>query len=80
MEWPPRGALAFEMSRLSWQQRHDQLEFKLFGVFHVTHAVLPVLREQDNGHIIQVSSIGGVAAFPGLGGYHALQVGSRGND
>lgn len=40
-------------------------------MFHVTQAVLPILREQGAGHIIQISTIGGVSAFPNLGGYHA---------
>jgi NAD(P)-dependent dehydrogenase (short-subunit alcohol dehydrogenase family) len=48
-----------------------QLETNLFGALWVTQGVLPVLREQGNGHIVQISSIGGVAAFPNLGGYHA---------
>jgi NAD(P)-dependent dehydrogenase (short-subunit alcohol dehydrogenase family) len=29
------------------------------------------LRAQRSGHIIQVSSIGGISAFPGIGAYHA---------
>lgn len=29
------------------------------------------MREQKSGHIIQISTIGGVVAFPNLGGYHA---------
>jgi NAD(P)-dependent dehydrogenase (short-subunit alcohol dehydrogenase family) len=29
------------------------------------------MREQHSGHILQVSSIGGVTAFPGIGMYHA---------
>ena len=33
------------------------------------------MREQRSGHIIQVSSIGGVNAFPGLGLYHASKWG-----
>ena len=33
--------------------------------------MLPILREQRSGHIIQVSSIAGVNAFPTLGLYHA---------
>jgi NAD(P)-dependent dehydrogenase (short-subunit alcohol dehydrogenase family) len=37
----------------------------------VTKAALPLLRAQGSGHIIQVSSIGGVQAFPGIGLYHA---------
>jgi NAD(P)-dependent dehydrogenase (short-subunit alcohol dehydrogenase family) len=53
------------------QQLRHQLEVNLFGVLHVTQAVLPILRAQGAGHIIQISTIGGIAAFPGLGGYHA---------
>lgn len=53
------------------EQLRDQLEVNLFGVLNVTQAVLPVLREQGSGHIVQISTIGGVAAFPNLGGYHA---------
>jgi NAD(P)-dependent dehydrogenase (short-subunit alcohol dehydrogenase family) len=59
------------VEEITEQQLRDQLETNLFGVFHVTQAVLPILREQGSGHIIQISTIGGVAAFPGLGGYHA---------
>jgi NAD(P)-dependent dehydrogenase (short-subunit alcohol dehydrogenase family) len=59
------------VEEITEQQLRDQLETNLFGVFHVTQAVLPILREQGSGHIIQISTIGGVAAFPSLGGYHA---------
>jgi NADP-dependent 3-hydroxy acid dehydrogenase YdfG len=48
-----------------------QMETNLFGALWVTKAVLPILREQRSGHIIQVSSIAGVDAFPTLGLYHA---------
>ncbi len=53
------------------QQLRDQFEVNVFGALHVTQAVLPILRAQQSGHIIQISSIGGVVAFPNLGGYHA---------
>ncbi|MGB4916201.1 MAG: SDR family oxidoreductase [Propionicimonas sp.] len=59
------------VEEITEQQLRDQLETNLFGVFHVTQAVLPIMREQGSGHIIQISTIGGVAAFPSLGGYHA---------
>ncbi|MHA7274838.1 SDR family NAD(P)-dependent oxidoreductase [Arthrobacter sp. TMT4-20] len=59
------------VEEISDQQLRDQLEVNLFGVLSVTQAVLPILREQKSGHIIQISSIGGVVAFPNLGGYHA---------
>jgi len=48
-----------------------QLETNLFGALWVTQAAIPVLRAQGGGHIVQISSIGGVMAFPGLGIYHA---------
>jgi len=52
-------------------QARAQIETNLFGALWVTKAALPYLREQGSGHIIQVSSIGGVNAFPTLGLYHA---------
>lgn len=48
-----------------------QIETNVFGALWVTQAVLPYLRRQRGGHILQVSSIAGVCAFPGLGIYHA---------
>ncbi|MFC4589972.1 SDR family NAD(P)-dependent oxidoreductase [Sphaerisporangium corydalis] len=48
-----------------------EMETNFFGTLWVTQAVLPVLRAQGHGRIIQVTSEGGVRAFPGIGGYHA---------
>jgi NAD(P)-dependent dehydrogenase (short-subunit alcohol dehydrogenase family) len=48
-----------------------QLETNLFGALWVTQAALPIMRAQGSGHIIQVSSIGGISAFPTVGAYHA---------
>ncbi|HET9170039.1 MAG TPA: SDR family oxidoreductase [Actinospica sp.] len=48
-----------------------QLETNVLGALWVTQAALPILREQGSGHILQVSSIGGITAFPGVGAYHA---------
>jgi NAD(P)-dependent dehydrogenase (short-subunit alcohol dehydrogenase family) len=51
-----------------------QLETNLFGVVNVTKAVLPVMRRQRSGHIIQISSIGGrVGGTPGLGAYQTAK-------
>jgi NAD(P)-dependent dehydrogenase (short-subunit alcohol dehydrogenase family) len=52
-------------------QARAQIETNLFGALWVTQAALPILRAQGSGHIIQVSSIGGVNALPTLGLYHA---------
>jgi NAD(P)-dependent dehydrogenase (short-subunit alcohol dehydrogenase family) len=43
----------------------------VFGALFVTQAALPYLREQGSGHILQVSSIGGISAFPNIGIYNA---------
>ncbi|MBZ9657865.1 SDR family oxidoreductase [Mesorhizobium sp. ESP-6-4] len=53
------------------QEARDQIETNVFGALWVTQAVLPVMRAQRSGHIIQISSIGGVNAFASLGLYHA---------
>jgi NAD(P)-dependent dehydrogenase (short-subunit alcohol dehydrogenase family) len=66
------------MEEISEQEARDQLETNLFGALWVTQAALPYLREQGSGHIIQVSSIGGVNAFPYIGMYHASKWGLEG--
>src|SRR6266446_5520162 len=50
-----------------------QIEANFFGVVNVTRAALPLLRAQRDGHIIQVSSIGGRGASPGLGAYQSAK-------
>lgn len=59
------------VEELSEQEARGQLETNLFGALWVTQAALPFLRAQGAGHIIQVSSIGGISAFPLVGIYHA---------
>jgi NAD(P)-dependent dehydrogenase (short-subunit alcohol dehydrogenase family) len=59
------------VEELSEADIRDQLETNLFGALWVTQAALPFLREQGSGHILQVSSIGGISAFPSVGAYHA---------
>jgi NAD(P)-dependent dehydrogenase (short-subunit alcohol dehydrogenase family) len=59
------------VEEVSEEDLRAQLETNLFGAVWVTQAVLPAMREQGSGHIIQVSSIGGITAFPIVGAYHA---------
>lgn len=59
------------IEELSEKEARDQMETNVFGALWVTQAALPFLREQKSGHIIQVSSIGGITAFPMIGMYHA---------
>jgi NADP-dependent 3-hydroxy acid dehydrogenase YdfG len=53
------------------QEARDQIEANVFGLLWVTQAVLPIMRAQGNGHIIQLSSALGVATLPVLGIYNA---------
>jgi NAD(P)-dependent dehydrogenase (short-subunit alcohol dehydrogenase family) len=55
----------------SEQEAREQIETNVFGLLWVTQAVLPVMRAQGGGHIIQVSSILGIATLPVLGIYNA---------
>ena len=66
------------IEEVSEAEARGQLETNLFGALWVTQAVLPQMREQGSGHIIQVSSIGGVNAFPTVGLYHASKWGLEG--
>ncbi|WP_428342419.1 SDR family oxidoreductase [Mycobacterium sp.] len=59
------------IEELSEADARDQIETNVFGALWVTQAALPYLRAQGSGHIIQVSSIGGITAFPNVGIYHA---------
>ena len=59
------------VEELSESDLRRQMETNFFGLAWVTQAALPFLRQQGSGHIIQVTSIGGLSAFPLLGAYHA---------
>jgi NAD(P)-dependent dehydrogenase (short-subunit alcohol dehydrogenase family) len=66
------------VEEVSEGEARAQLETNLFGALWVTQAALPIMRAQRSGHIIQVSSIGGVNAFPTVGLYHASKWGLEG--
>ncbi|MGY2169445.1 oxidoreductase [Pseudomonas gingeri] len=48
----------------------QQFEVNVFGAVAVIKAVLPFMRERRRGHILNVTSMGGITTFPGLGYYH----------
>ena len=50
-----------------------QFATNVFGLLAVTRAVLPHMRRQRRGHIINISSIGGYEAYPGWGVYGATK-------
>jgi NAD(P)-dependent dehydrogenase (short-subunit alcohol dehydrogenase family) len=66
------------IEEVSEAEAREEIETNLFGALWVTQAALPILRAQGSGHIIQVSSIGGVNSFPTIGLYHASKWGLEG--
>ncbi len=61
------------VEELSEDQLRGQFETNVFGVLNVTRAALPQLRRQRSGHLVQMSSVGGVRANPGHGIYAATK-------
>ncbi|WOA55121.1 MULTISPECIES: oxidoreductase [Bacillus] len=51
------------------EEYRKQFETNLFGAISITQLVLPYMREQKNGKIINISSISGQVGFPGLSPY-----------
>ena len=51
----------------------DVHEINVFGLLRVTRAILPQLRKQRSGHIVNLSSIGGLVGLPGFGIYNATK-------
>ena len=50
-----------------------QFETNFFGVVRVTQQVLPIMRKQNNGTIVNISSVGGRIGLPGLSAYHSTK-------
>lgn len=65
-------ALTGAVEEANEQEAREQFETNFFGTLWLTQAVIPIMREQKSGHIIQVSSILGLATLPtGMGLYSA---------
>lgn len=55
------------------QEVRRMFEINFFGLAAMTKEVLPLMREQRSGHIINIASIGGLVAFPAVGFYNATK-------
>lgn len=60
------------------EQLTHQIDTNLVGSMQLVRAVLPHFRRQQAGRILQLSSVGGQAAFPGASAYHASKWGIEG--
>jgi NAD(P)-dependent dehydrogenase (short-subunit alcohol dehydrogenase family) len=62
------------LEELTDQEARDNFEVNVFGSLNVIRKALPYLREQQSGHILNISSIGGfTGSFPGFGIYCATK-------
>lgn len=59
------------IEEISMEEARMQMETNFFAVLALTQAVLPIMRKQKSGHIIQVSSMSGLRANSGTGLYNA---------
>ncbi len=66
------------VEEVSYEQAKQQFEVNLFGLAEATKAVLPTMRKQGSGTIINVSSIGGKVYGPLAAWYHATKFGLEG--
>jgi NAD(P)-dependent dehydrogenase (short-subunit alcohol dehydrogenase family) len=48
-----------------------QFDVNVFGLFALTRAILPIMRAQRSGNIINITSVAGIVGFPGSGYYAA---------
>jgi NAD(P)-dependent dehydrogenase (short-subunit alcohol dehydrogenase family) len=62
---------SFEESEMDEVRKMVDINF--WGLVDMTRAVLPEMRKQKSGTIVNVSSIGGIIAFPGVSFYHATK-------
>jgi NAD(P)-dependent dehydrogenase (short-subunit alcohol dehydrogenase family) len=62
---------AFEENEIA--EIEKQFATNVFGVFHVTRAVLPVMRQARSGHIFNVSAVGGLVGYPNLSLYSSTK-------
>lgn len=59
------------MEELSMEECRDQFETNVFGAIRMSQLVLPQMRKQETGALIQISSIAGFRSAAGLGIYNA---------
>ncbi|QYB00205.1 SDR family oxidoreductase (plasmid) [Rhodococcus sp. USK10] len=66
------------VEELTREQIRRSIDTNLLGSIDVIKAALPYFRAQQHGRILQVSSAGGQAAYPGFAAYHAAKWGIEG--
>jgi NAD(P)-dependent dehydrogenase (short-subunit alcohol dehydrogenase family) len=61
------------IEEVSHEETQRTFEINVFGLLRMTRTVLPIMRRQGSGHIINISSVAGLVAAPGTGIYAATK-------
>lgn len=66
------------VEELSATEFRQTLETNLFGVFYACHHAIPMMKKRGGGYIINISSLAGQNAHPGMAAYNASKFGLNG--
>lgn len=72
------GCFAIGTTDLKLDEFHKLLDTNLLGPYNMIKGVLPIMKKQHSGHIINIGSIAGNHAISGIGGYSASKYALRG--
>ncbi|WP_440988524.1 SDR family NAD(P)-dependent oxidoreductase [Haloarchaeobius baliensis] len=66
------------LERAERSNLRQMVEVNLLGLMNLTHAVLPVMQDQETGHVVNVSSVAGRFASENFSGYNGTKFGVNG--
>lgn len=72
------GYMGKTVEEISPDEFRQTLETNLFGVFYACHHAIPLMRHRGGGYIINISSLAGQNAHPGMAAYNASKFGLNG--
>jgi NADP-dependent 3-hydroxy acid dehydrogenase YdfG len=67
-----------DMDELSPEQWHEMFDTNVHGIFYVSRLVIPLMKKEQRGHIINISSVAGTQGIPGMAAYCATKYAVRG--
>jgi NAD(P)-dependent dehydrogenase (short-subunit alcohol dehydrogenase family) len=72
------GIIGKSVEESSGDEFRQTLETNLFGVFYASHYAIPIMKKRGGGYIINISSLAGQNAHPGMAAYNASKFGLNG--
>ncbi len=72
------GFMNKSVEAISPDEFRQTLETNLFGVFYACHYAIPIMKRRGGGYIINISSLAGQNAHPGMAAYNASKFGLNG--